>query len=55
MDRNDLVKLLLVAGFITQGILMKKLYYLEIIYEGKGLYLKDFNGQLEKSKDGSPF
>ena len=34
---------------------MKILYNLRIKYEGKGLYFKDFNVQLEKSEDGSPF
>ena len=55
MSNKDLVKLLVVSGFITQVVLMKTLYNLRIKYEGKGLYLKDFNGQLEKDEDGSPF
>jgi hypothetical protein len=48
MSNKDLVKLLVVSGFINQVVLMKTLYNLRIKYEGKGLYLKDFNGQLEK-------
>ena len=55
MSNKDLVKLLVVSGFINQVVLMKTLYNLRIKYEGKGLYLKDFNGQLEKEEDGSPF
>ena len=49
------MKLLVVSGFIPQVVLMKTLYNLRIKYEGKGLYFKDFNVQLEKSEDGSPF
>jgi hypothetical protein len=55
MSNKDLVKLLVVSGFINQVVLMKTLYNLKIKYEGKGLYLKDFNDQLEKEEDGSPF
>ena len=55
ISKKDLVKLLLVSGFITQAILMNILYNLRIKYEGKDLYFKDFNVQLEKSEDGSPF
>ena len=55
MSSEDLVKLLILFGFITRAVLMKKLYDLRIKYEGKVLYLKDFNVQLEKSEDGSPF
>ena len=47
ISKKDLVKLLLVSGFITQAILMNILYNLRIKYEG--------NVQLEKSEDGSPF
>ena len=43
------------SGFIPRVVLMKTLYNLRIKYEGKGLYFKDFNLQLEKSGDGSPF
>jgi len=55
MSSEDLVKLLVASGFITQVVLMKKLYNLRIKYEGKGLYFKDFNVQLEKRDYGSPF
>jgi hypothetical protein len=55
MSSEDLVKLLVASGFITRVVLMKKLYNLRIKYEGKVLYFKDFNLQLEKSEDGSPF
>ena len=55
MDIESLVKLLVVSGFLTQVVLEKTLYNLRITYEGKGLYLKDFNGQLERSETGSPF
>ena len=41
MSHQELRILLVAAGFITQGVLMKKLYYLGIKYEGKNLYLKD--------------
>jgi len=55
MSNKDLVKLLVISGFITRVVLMKKLYNLRIKYEEKNLYLKDFNGQLEKEENGSPF
>ena len=55
MNNNDLVKLLLASGFLTQEVLTKMLYNLKIKYEGKDIYLKNFNGQLEKKEDGSPF
>ena len=55
MSSQDLVKLLVAVGFITQAVLKKTLYNLRIKYEGKSLYLKDFNVQLEKKADGSPF
>jgi hypothetical protein len=55
MSHKDLVQLLAVSGFLTQVVLMKTLYKLRTEYEGKGLYLKDFNGQLEKEENGSPF
>ena len=55
MNNNKLVKLLVKSGFITQEVLMNTLYNLRIEYEGKILYFKDFNVQLEKNIDGSLF
>ena len=55
MSSQDLVKLLGMVGFITQEVLKKTLYDLKTNYEGKALYLKDFNVQLEKKEDESPF
>jgi hypothetical protein len=52
---EDLVKFLVVCGFLTQRVLMKKLYNLRVDYEGKVLYFKDFNVQLEKGEGGIPF
>ena len=50
MSSEDLVKLLVASGFVTQVVLKKTLYNLRIKYEGKGLYFKDFNVQLEKKE-----
>jgi hypothetical protein len=55
MDIKSLVQLLVLSGFLTQVVLENTLYHLRINYEGKVMYFKDFNGQLEKSETGSPF
>jgi hypothetical protein len=55
MGSKDLGILLVMLGFITQKVLMNKLYNLRRKYEGKVLYLKDFNVQLEKRKVGNKY
>jgi hypothetical protein len=55
MDKVTFINLLSSANFITQSMLENTLYNLKIKDRSKYLYLENFNGQLEKDSDGSPY
>ena len=55
MPITSLIDLLLTSHFASQNILETILYRLKITDRGRLIYIKDFNGQLERDAQGVPY